>query len=78
MDPGHGSPAAPCGGGPVDLWCTFKAETLTDAIAEALGLFVDLPGVLIRSVELDEIALDENGMSTPAVVPAPPPVEAAP
>nr|WP_202535542.1 hypothetical protein [Streptomyces sp. SID4919] len=61
-----------------EFWCTFKAETLTEAIAEALGLFVDLPGVLIRSVELDEIALDENGMSTPVVVPAPPPVEAAP
>ncbi|MFI5945767.1 hypothetical protein ACIBCB_36720 [Streptomyces uncialis] len=61
-----------------EFWCTFKAETLTDAIAEALGLFEDLPGVLVRSVELDEIALDDNGMWTPAVVPAPPPVEAAP
>ncbi|MFD9715871.1 hypothetical protein [Streptomyces sp. NPDC059076] len=31
-----------------------------------------LPGVLIRSVELDEIALAHNGMATAAVVPAPP------
>ncbi|MFD4833685.1 hypothetical protein ACFWPV_28140 [Streptomyces uncialis] len=57
--------------------CLFGAETLTDAIAEALGLFADLPGVLVRSVELDEIALDDNGMWTPAVVPAPPSVEAS-
>ncbi|GLF94400.1 hypothetical protein [Streptomyces yaizuensis] len=48
--------------------CAFKAETLTEAIADALGRFVDLPGVLVRSVELDEIALDDNDMATPAVV----------
>ncbi|MYY09440.1 hypothetical protein GT204_11085 [Streptomyces sp. SID4919] len=57
--------------------CVVRADTLTDAIADALGRIGDVPGVLIRSVELDEIALDENGMSTPVVVPAPPPVEAA-
>ncbi|MFI1867662.1 hypothetical protein [Streptomyces jumonjinensis] len=54
--------------------CSFEAETLTQAIADALSRFVDLPGVLIRSVELDEIALEENGMATPAVLPAPPPL----
>ncbi|MEU0985080.1 hypothetical protein [Streptomyces sp. NPDC005953] len=52
--------------------CAFTAETLTDAVAEALSFFDDLPGVLIRSVELDEIALAHNGMATAAVVPAPP------
>ncbi|MER6913769.1 hypothetical protein ABT354_19035 [Streptomyces sp. NPDC000594] len=54
--------------------CSFEAETLTQAIADALGRFEDFPGVLVRSVELDEIALEENGMATPAVVPAPPPL----
>ncbi|ANW17671.1 hypothetical protein [Streptomyces clavuligerus] len=58
--------------------CSFDAETLTGAIAEALSLFEDFPGVLVRSVELDHVALDENGMATPAVVPAPPPLEDEP
>ncbi|WP_323449121.1 hypothetical protein [Streptomyces yaizuensis] len=58
--------------------CLIEAESLTDAIADALSRFEDFPGVLIRSVELNWIALDENGMSTPAVVPAPPPLEADP
>ncbi|MCM2388994.1 hypothetical protein [Streptomyces albipurpureus] len=58
--------------------CSFDAETLTEAIADALSRFVDLPGVLVRSVELDEFALEDNGMATPAVVPAPPPLEASP
>ncbi|MYY09443.1 hypothetical protein GT204_11100 [Streptomyces sp. SID4919] len=57
--------------------CLFGAETLTEAIAEALDLFEDFPGALVHSVELDEIALDDNGMWTPAVVPAPPPVGAS-
>ncbi|ANW18166.1 hypothetical protein [Streptomyces clavuligerus] len=61
-----------------EFWCTFEAESLTGAIADALSRFEDFPGVLVRSVELDEIALDENGMATPAVVPAPPPLEADP
>ncbi|MER5767708.1 hypothetical protein [Streptomyces sp. NPDC001985] len=51
--------------------CSFEADTLTEAIADALSRFVDLPGVLVRGVELDEIALEENGMATPAVVRAP-------
>ncbi|MER5492969.1 MULTISPECIES: hypothetical protein [unclassified Streptomyces] len=55
--------------------CSFKAETLTEAVAEALGRFVDLPGVLVRSVELDEIQLYDNDMATPAVVPAPLPFD---
>ncbi|MER6914795.1 hypothetical protein ABT354_24235 [Streptomyces sp. NPDC000594] len=57
-----------------EFWCSFEAGTLTEAIAEALGFFEEFPGVLIRGVELDALALDENGMSTPAVVPAPPPL----
>ncbi|MYY08065.1 hypothetical protein GT204_03905 [Streptomyces sp. SID4919] len=57
--------------------CIVRADTLTAAVADALERFEDLPGVLVRSVELGPIALDENGMATPAVVPAPPPVEAA-
>jgi hypothetical protein len=59
-----------------EFWCSFDAETLTGAIADALGRFRDFPGVLVRSVELDEMALDDNGMATPAVVPAPPAPEA--
>ncbi|MFI1013298.1 hypothetical protein [Streptomyces sp. NPDC020965] len=58
--------------------CLFDAETLTDAIAEALNFFEDLPGVLIRSVEIDHFDIRANGMSTPAVVPAPPPVGTVP
>ncbi|MER7045191.1 hypothetical protein [Streptomyces jumonjinensis] len=60
------------GPGTAEFICIFEAGALTDAIAEALGFFEDFPGVLIRSVELDWIALEENGMATPAVVPAPP------
>ncbi|MER6913148.1 hypothetical protein ABT354_15880 [Streptomyces sp. NPDC000594] len=56
--------------------CVFEAESLAGAIAEALDFFEDFPGVLIRSVELDWIELAENGMSTPSVVPAPPPLPA--
>ncbi|MGW1980081.1 hypothetical protein [Streptomyces sp. NPDC001889] len=52
--------------------CHFSAGTLTDAIAEAIGRFEHFPGVLIRSVELDPISLDHNGMATAAVVAAPP------
>ncbi|ANW18839.1 hypothetical protein [Streptomyces clavuligerus] len=55
--------------------CVVPAETLTAAITDALSRFEDFPGVLVRSVELNHIALDENGMATPAVVPAPPPLE---
>ncbi|MER6913811.1 hypothetical protein ABT354_19250 [Streptomyces sp. NPDC000594] len=66
------------GPGTAEFWCHFDAEHLTEAIAEALERFEDLPGVLVRSVELDEMALEDNGMSTPAVVPAPPPVGATP
>ncbi|EDY47829.1 hypothetical protein [Streptomyces clavuligerus] len=60
--------------GHTEFSCLFAAEVLTDAIAEALGLFEDFPGVLVKSVELDWVALDVNGMATPAVVPAPPPL----
>ncbi|MEV3873763.1 hypothetical protein ACSMX9_19070 [Streptomyces sp. LE64] len=58
--------------------CTFAAATLTDAVAEALGFFEDLPGVLVRGVELGPAELEFNGMATPAVVPAPPPLADAP
>ncbi|MER6910798.1 hypothetical protein ABT354_03865 [Streptomyces sp. NPDC000594] len=54
--------------------CVVPAVGLTEAIADALERFEDFPGVLVRRVELDWVALDENGMSTPAVVPAPPPL----
>ncbi|WP_323449842.1 hypothetical protein [Streptomyces yaizuensis] len=57
--------------------CIFEGATLTAAVAEALSLFRDFPGPLVRSVELRPIALEANDMATPAVVPAPPPVEAA-
>ncbi|MER6916900.1 hypothetical protein ABT354_35090 [Streptomyces sp. NPDC000594] len=54
--------------------CIFKAGSLNQAIDDALARFKDFPGVLVRSVELDPIALEANGMATPAVVPAPPPL----
>ncbi|MER6911668.1 hypothetical protein ABT354_08360 [Streptomyces sp. NPDC000594] len=54
--------------------CLIPAETLTDAIADALGRFEDFPGVLIRSVEMDHFDLSANGMWTPAVAPVPPPL----
>ncbi|MFI5621510.1 hypothetical protein [Streptomyces sp. NPDC051567] len=52
--------------------CVIPAATLTEAIADALSRFEDLPGVLVRSVELNAIALDENDMATAAVVQVPP------
>ncbi|MEU5159611.1 hypothetical protein AB0G74_08370 [Streptomyces sp. NPDC020875] len=52
--------------------CIFTAESLTDAVAEALSFFEDLPGVLVSGVELDALALANNGMTTPAVLPAEP------
>ncbi|WSN33909.1 hypothetical protein OG711_23695 [Streptomyces uncialis] len=58
--------------------CAIPAESLDAAVANALARFEDFPGVLVRRVELDEIALDQNSMATPAVFPAPPPVEASP
>ncbi|MFE5858389.1 hypothetical protein ACFQ61_34880 [Streptomyces sp. NPDC056500] len=59
------------GPGTAEFWCTFEAEALTGAIAEALSLFEQLPGVLVRSVELGPRELEDNGMTTPAVVRAP-------
>ncbi|MGX2994554.1 hypothetical protein JNUCC64_09685 [Streptomyces sp. JNUCC 64] len=58
--------------------CAVRAASLTGAIADALGRFEDFPGVLVRSVELNPVALSENGMATPAVVPAPPPLAEVP
>ncbi|SCK56449.1 hypothetical protein YW7DRAFT_05242 [Streptomyces sp. AmelKG-E11A] len=58
--------------------CAIPAESLDAAVANALARFEDFPGVLVRSVELDEIALDQNSMATPAVFPAPPPVAESP
>ncbi|MGW6454773.1 hypothetical protein ACWF94_02395 [Streptomyces sp. NPDC055078] len=49
--------------------CYVDATSLTDAIKEALARVEQLPGVLIRSVELSEYSLDHNGMATAAVVP---------
>ncbi|MBY6302891.1 hypothetical protein [Streptomyces clavuligerus] len=47
-------------------------------MTQALARIELIPGVLIRSVEMDEHSLDHNGMATPAVVPMPPPLEADP
>lgn len=58
--------------------CIFASESLNGAVADALSLFRDFPGPLVRSVELRPIALEANGLATPAVVPAPPPLEGAP
>ncbi|WP_405642349.1 hypothetical protein [Streptomyces uncialis] len=57
------------GPGTAEFWCTYEAGTLTAAIAEALNLFEQLPGVLVRSVELGPRELGQNGMTTSAVVP---------
>ncbi|MER5490901.1 hypothetical protein [Streptomyces sp. NPDC002490] len=59
------------GPGTAEFWCAYEAESLTDAVGEALALFVSLTGVLVRSVELGPRELAENGMATSAVVPAP-------
>ncbi|MFD9719763.1 hypothetical protein [Streptomyces sp. NPDC059076] len=48
--------------------CYVEASTLTEAIADALARFEQLPGVLVRSVELSEYSLDYNGMATDSVV----------
>ncbi|MFE7135809.1 hypothetical protein ACFVIM_33660 [Streptomyces sp. NPDC057638] len=63
------------GPGRTEFSCLFEADTLTAAIAEALALFEGLPEILVSSVELDWVALEENGMATPAVVSTPPPPE---
>ncbi|MCM2389157.1 hypothetical protein [Streptomyces albipurpureus] len=51
--------------------CSFEAETMTQAIADALARFKDFPSVLVQSVELDPIALEYNGMATLSVVRVP-------
>ncbi|MFF8958754.1 hypothetical protein [Streptomyces sp. NPDC014894] len=51
--------------------CYFPADTLMDAMAQALARMADLPGVLIRSIELDACSFDHNGMATASVVPWP-------
>ncbi|ANW19871.1 hypothetical protein BB341_17420 [Streptomyces clavuligerus] len=63
--------------GPGRSWfmCAFEAETLTEAVAEALDFFEDFPEVLVRSVVMDHFDLNWNGMATPAVVPVPSRVE---
>ncbi|MER6914314.1 hypothetical protein ABT354_21805 [Streptomyces sp. NPDC000594] len=58
--------------------CIFESDSLNGAIVEALSLFQDFPGLLVRSVALPPIQLERNDMMTPAVVPAPPPLEEAP
>ncbi|ANW19809.1 hypothetical protein [Streptomyces clavuligerus] len=50
--------------------CYFPAESLRDAMVQALERVAEVPGVLIRSIELTPHSLDHNGMATPAVVPA--------
>ncbi|MEV3874676.1 hypothetical protein [Streptomyces sp. NPDC049906] len=59
------------GPGTAEFMCSFAAPTLTEAVTEALGFFEDFPGVLVRSLELDALALEANGMTTPAVVRVP-------
>ncbi|MFI5619503.1 hypothetical protein [Streptomyces sp. NPDC051567] len=49
--------------------CYFEADSLMDAMKRALARFDDLPGVLIRSIELDACSFDHNGLATASVVP---------
>ncbi|MFI1888745.1 hypothetical protein [Streptomyces jumonjinensis] len=56
------------GPGFTDFVCYYDAETLTEAIAEILALVEYVPGVLIRSVELNPFDLENNNMATAAVV----------
>ncbi|MFI1014295.1 hypothetical protein [Streptomyces sp. NPDC020965] len=51
--------------------CYFEADSLMDAITQALARFEDVPGVAIRTVELNPCSFDHNGMATASVVPWP-------
>ncbi|MER7045473.1 hypothetical protein ABT391_11340 [Streptomyces jumonjinensis] len=52
--------------------CYFEAESLMDAMKEALARVGEIPGVRISSIELDACSFDHNGMATASVVPWPP------
>ncbi|MFI5616317.1 hypothetical protein [Streptomyces sp. NPDC051567] len=51
--------------------CYFEAETLLDAMNEALARVEEIPGVQIRSIELTPYSFDHNGMATAATAPDP-------
>ncbi|WP_229869367.1 hypothetical protein [Streptomyces inusitatus] len=48
--------------------CYFPAPSLQDAMVQALERVAEVPGVLIRSVELTPYSFAHNGMATPAVL----------
>ncbi|MFI2210070.1 hypothetical protein [Streptomyces sp. NPDC020141] len=48
--------------------CYFEAEGLIEAMNEALACIEEIPGVLIRSIELNARSFEQNGMVTPSVV----------
>ncbi|MFI5619671.1 hypothetical protein [Streptomyces sp. NPDC051567] len=48
--------------------CYFEAESLLEAMKEALARIEHIPGVLIRSIELTPRSFEHNGMAAPSVV----------
>ncbi|MFI5616316.1 hypothetical protein [Streptomyces sp. NPDC051567] len=51
--------------------CYVHADTLLDAMNEALARVEEIPGVQIRSIELTPYSFDHNGMATAATAPDP-------
>ncbi|MFI5621675.1 hypothetical protein [Streptomyces sp. NPDC051567] len=48
--------------------CYFVADSLMDAMKDALARVGEIPGVQISSIELNSHSFEHNGMATPAVV----------
>ncbi|GLF97281.1 hypothetical protein [Streptomyces yaizuensis] len=51
--------------------CYFPAPSLLDAMNQALERVAEVPGVLIRGIELTPCSFEHNGMATAATVPWP-------
>lgn len=51
--------------------CYFQADSLMNAMREALVRLEQVPGVLISSIELSPRSFEHNGMTTNSVVPPP-------
>ncbi|MEO3972579.1 hypothetical protein [Streptomyces sp. CAU 1734] len=48
--------------------CYFVADSLMDAMNDALARIKEIPGVHISSIELNPHSFEHNGMTTTAVV----------
>lgn len=51
--------------------CYFEADSLMDAMKEALARMEQVPGVLISSIELSPRSFEHNGMDAASVLPPP-------